>query len=219
MTVISLLFAKVRSLEKTCGQGSEPMPTDALVLASSSPRRSGLLDSVGLRFDIVRPETEEQRRPNEKPADYARRNAAEKAAWVLASLEPARADAVCLAADTIVVCGEDVLEKPEDRDHARRMLTRLSGATHEVLTGVCLKSTLKESLFVVATEVCFRELPPGEIEAYLGTEEPYDKAGSYAAQGRGAGFVSSIKGSYTNVVGLPLAQVLEALRNEFRFSI
>jgi len=188
---------------------TDKQPTqDALILASGSARRRDLLAAAGLAFTITVPDMEEVRRPGEAPLDYVRRNAREKA-FALADVD---ASGLVLAADTIVVLGSQVLEKPQDEAEARDMLACLSGSTHEVMTGVALRRS-NELLWneVVVTEIQMRELRPAEIAAYVDGGEPMDKAGSYGIQGGAAGFVRAVRGSYTNVVGLPVAEVLEAL--------
>jgi len=179
-----------------------------LILASGSARRRDLLASAGVAFKVRVPDMDEVRRPGEAPLDYVRRNARDKAF----ALNELGASTFALAADTIVVLGDDVLEKPKDEAEARAMLARLSGSTHQVMTGVALRRG-PELLWneVVVTEIEMRELSPSEIARYVDSGEPMDKAGSYGIQGGAAGFVRAVRGSYTNVVGLPLAEVLEAL--------
>ena len=175
-----------------------------LTLASASPRRRKLLAALGLDFNIVVPEIHETPLPNEKPRAFAERLAAEKARVV-------SEEGIVIAADTIVVHNEAILGKPADASHAREMLRALSGATHEVITGVCIKNTVRTVVFSVCTQVVFRVLEDAEIEEYIATGEPMDKAGAYAIQGGAAHMVRSIDGSYTNVVGLPLCELHESL--------
>ena len=189
-----------------------------LILASSSPRRRDLLQDAGFSFRIEFPEVDEVRRDDETPDGFALRAATEKAEWVAA-----RADtrgAIVLGADTVVADGNESLGKPHDADTARRMLAQLSGRTHRVVTGVCLVPVSPDGAdaerFAVSTFVTFRTLTPETIEAYIATGEPHDKAGAYAIQGHGGALVSRIDGSYTNVVGLPIEEVVEALRERFR---
>lgn len=144
----------------------------------------------------------------ESPADLVARLSLEKARAVRAR----RPGAVTLAADTVVVSGGSALGKPRDPADAVQMLRSLSGATHEVWTGVSILGRSEERTFSVCTLVTFRELNADEIAAYVAGGEPMDKAGAYAIQGGAAGFVTRIEGSYTNVVGLPLAEAVEALR-------
>ncbi|MEM6705596.1 MAG: Maf family protein [Acidobacteriota bacterium] len=180
-----------------------------LVLASGSPRRRELLQSLGLDF-VVRPsDIDETPRVGETADTLVRRLAKEKAAH-----EIHRGEAV-LAADTVVVLGDDILGKPEDPANARRMLTALQGRTHVVHTGIALALGPDEAQCsgeVVTTRVRLAAMTDAEIDWYAGTGEPDDKAGSYAIQGQGALFVESIDGNYTNVVGLPLPNVYQLFR-------
>jgi len=179
-----------------------------LILASASPRRRELLESAGLRFSVVPSDAIESIREGEAPDELVRRLAREKAA-VVAERAP---DAVILAADTVVALGAALLEKPVDGEDARRMLRALSGKAHQVWTGVAIADGGRLQDFCVRTEVRFRDLSDEEIGAYVASGEPMDKAGAYGIQGRAAAFVVGIQGSYTNVVGLPLAETLVALR-------
>lgn len=175
-----------------------------LILASASPRRRELLASLGVDFRVVIPEIDETPQPGEKPRAFAERLAKEKACAV-------EAEGVIIAADTIVVHHGSLLGKPVDAAHARNMLAALSGDLHVVITGVCLKNTTRTHVFSVATEVVFRTLDHVEIDTYVASGDPMDKAGAYAIQGGAAHMVRSIQGSYTNVVGLPLCELYEAL--------
>jgi len=188
-----------------------------LVLASASPRRRGYLDQLGYDFEAAVPDTEEQAHPGEAPEAYVRRNAQEKAAAVAARFSP---QAVVVAADTVVVLGGRIMEKPAGADGAREMLRSLSGQVHQVITGVCVRGkgpdgAERETVFAVTTDVEFKSLPDDEIEAYIASGEPMDKAGAYAIQGRAAYMIRRIAGSYTNVVGLPLTELEETLSREF----
>ena len=179
-----------------------------IILASRSPRRRDLLGLLGQTFRIIEPEHEEQRLPDEHAADYAVCNAREKARSVR---HHATENFFIIGADTIVVVDDIILEKPRDATDARAMLRTLSGRTHEVITGLALLTPAGERCTDVHTSVVFRALTDAEIEAYLATGEPFDKAGAYGIQGHAAHMVSEIRGSYTNVVGLPLAEVAEVL--------
>ncbi len=179
-----------------------------LVLASASPRRRELLAQIGVPCRVQPAAIDETPQAGEAPADYVLRMAEEKAAAVAATLPPA---VPVLAADTTVVIEEDVLGKPADAMDALAMLARLSGRTHEVMTAVCLSLDGALQSECVTTEVTFVSLDRETCEAYLATDEPWDKAGAYAIQGRGAVLVKRIHGSYSNVVGLPLAETWQLL--------
>jgi nucleoside triphosphate pyrophosphatase len=173
-----------------------------LVLASASPRRADLLRDAGFEFDIKPVDLDESPRPGEPAREYVARVAREKAEAV------AITDAACcvVGADTAVVVDGAILGKPSDPSEAVAMLTRLSGRTHEVLTGVCALHAGVVHDATVTTRVRFRDLDPAEIRAYVATGEPMDKAGAYAVQGGAAAFVAGIEGSHSNVVGLPMEQ-------------
>lgn len=177
-----------------------------LILASTSPRRAELLKSAGLKFSVVRPGADEKLHTGETPVEYAVRTAREKAESV-----PALSGAVILGADTVVAAEGRILGKPAGPEDAKTLLRLLSGKLHEVITGVCLRSSEKTVCFHVATAVLFRKLSNEEIAAYVATGDPLDKAGAYAIQNGAAGMVRRIDGSYSNVVGLPLCEVIEAL--------
>jgi septum formation protein len=182
--------------------------TSRLVLASQSPRRRELLAQLGIPLEVRPAHADESVRPGEPPRDYVLRLAREKARAV--------GGEVVLAADTAVVLGDEVLGKPADAADARRMLEALSGTEHEVLTAVCVRRAGGEGALeldaLAATAVRFARLSPAEIDWYVGTGEPLDKAGAYAIQGAGGAFVLSVAGSVSNVVGLPLAETADLLR-------
>lgn len=186
-----------------------------LVLASSSPRRQELLRYLGLPFTTEVPAIEEKRRPDENPLDYVQRNSREKAHIVYQTLPHHQPWAV-IGSDTIGVLDDEVLEKPLDTADAERMLARMSGRAHKVLTGLAVvygsgpASAVQQR--VIETEVFFKKLTAQEIAYYVGTGEPLDKAGSYGIQGIGGFLVEKISGSYSNVVGLPLVELTEILR-------
>jgi septum formation protein len=182
-----------------------------LVLASASPRRLELLRQAGIDPEVIASRIDETARAGEEALDYARRMSVEKAHAVAAKLDGGRP---ILAADTIVCLpdGEPrVLDKPASADEARVMLGRLSGRAHEVVTAYTLLYKGSERGRAVQTEVTFRALAPAELEGYIGSREWEDKAGGYAVQGLAAAFVRAVRGSYTNIVGLPLCEVLEDL--------
>jgi septum formation protein len=180
-----------------------------LILASASPRRRALLAQLGVAFDVATSNVPETPRPGELPAAFAQRVARDKAAEVARRCP----GALVLAADTVVVVDGAIFGKPQDRADARRMLAALSGRTHEVLTAVALRTPAGDvEELVVRSAVAFRALTTHEIDEYLDGNEPYDKAGAYALQGEAQRFVVQVRGSYTNVVGLPLDEVHELLR-------
>jgi septum formation protein len=175
--------------------------TAPIVLASGSPRRSEILTMLGLEFEIVRPDIDERPRGDEVPSAYVERLAREKALHVAEM----RADAVVIAGDTIVLLDGRMLHQPRDAKEAVSMIAALSGRTHDVLSGIAVK--VPERPIASAwerTRVHFRDLDASEIEAYVETGEPMDKAGAYGIQGRGAALVEGVDGDYFNVVGLPV---------------
>lgn len=178
-----------------------------LVLASQSPRRQEILRNAGIPFDIRISEIEERRRQDESAVDYVRRLAREKAEAVRRPADP-----MVLGADTVVVIGEHILEKPADSSDAGAMLQMLSGNRHQVITGICLRSSDKIIEDYAITDVFFRELDTEEIHAYVATGEPMDKAGAYAIQGIASKFIHRIEGCYFNVVGLPVSLVYQHLK-------
>ena len=180
-----------------------------LTLASASPRRRELLEQIGLRFTVHPVDVDETPRDCEAPDLYVLRMAREKA--LACQRLPGNIESLVLGADTSVVFAGAIMGKPGDRDEARAMLQRLSGHEHEVMTGVALAGPTAVRERVVTTRVVFRRLLDDEIEAYLDSGEPYDKAGGYGIQGLGGIFVTSLMGSYSAVVGLPLDATAELL--------
>jgi septum formation protein len=181
-----------------------------LILASASPRRMDLLREAGYVFDVEPAHVDESELAGERPAAYVLRVAAMKARTIAAR----HPDGIVLAADTTVVVNGTMLAKPANDADARRMLRLLSGRTHEVLTGVVLVRGGRESSVVVDTRVRFRPLAAAEIDWYVASGEPHDKAGAYGVQGLAARFVDSVEGSYSNVVGLPIGAVRALLDAE-----
>jgi septum formation protein len=181
-------------------------------LASLSPRRHELLLQIGVDHEVVGVDVDERRLPGEPPADYVVRLASAKAGAAAGSRAVARQPLPVLGADTAVVVDGEVLGKPRDRAEALGMLARLSGRTHEVVTGVALATAASVLTRVSLSRVGFRELDDGEMARYWASGEPADKAGAYGIQGLGAVFVSRIEGSYSGVVGLPLFETAEMLR-------
>ena len=173
------------------------------MLASASPRRAELLRAAGIEFDVLATDVDETPRAGERAYDYVTRLAAEKARAVT----PQAGGRPVLAADTAVVVDGEILGKPRDAADARRMLRMLSGRVHEVMTGVCVDSVSR----VDVTTVEFAQLSEDEIARYVASGEPMDKAGGYAIQGLASRFIRRIDGSYSNVVGLPVALVYAIL--------
>jgi septum formation protein len=181
-----------------------------LVLASASPRRAELLAAAGFAFRVVPADVDETPRADELPQAYALRVAREKADAVFHRCR--ESGSTVLGADTIVVLNGEILGKPDDSGDARRMLGLLSNAVHDVHTAVVVRTSHGERAQVVTTRVHFRPLDDNEIEWYVASGEPHGKAGAYAIQGRAARFVDRIEGSWSNVVGLPIAEVYRLLK-------
>lgn len=186
------------------------MTNATLYLASASPRRREILQQLGLAFQSLPQNIDESRLPGEPPEDYVLRLASGKARAALATPGNA-AGAICLGADTTVVCDGQIFEKPTDAADARRILGILSGKTHTVLTAVAVATASMHEVLLSKSEVIFKTLTTPEIVAYWATGEPADKAGAYGIQGLGAVFVSSINGSYSGIMGLPIAETLALL--------
>ena len=186
------------------------MPPRRLVLASASPRRLDLLSEAGYQPHVDPADVDETPDPVMAPADNAARFAREKA-QVVAARHPGD---VVIGADTIVTIGRELLGKPADRADAERMLRRLTGRMHQVVTCVHLPALddWPATSLAVTTAVIFRELDESEITGYLDSGEWDGKAGGYAVQGRAAAFTQAVMGSYSNVVGLPLCEVVEELK-------
>lgn len=179
-----------------------------LIVASSSPRRQYLMREAGFTFTVEKPDVDESF-PHDLPVDQVAKYLAEKKAeYFRLSMK----DEVVLTADTVVILGDKILNKPSDRNEAIDMLTDLSGNTHNVMTGVCILSKEKETSFDDLTEVTFQSLSRGEIEFYVDNYKPYDKAGAYGAQDWiGMIAIEKIIGSYFNVMGLPIHKVYQQL--------
>ena len=186
------------------------MAGSRIILASASPRRAELLESAGIRFEVVPGHIDETPFPAEQPIEHVLRLAAEKAREV-AGREHGD---FFIGADTIVLCDGEIMGKPCDKSDAVRMLRKLSGVAHSVITGYAVYARCDGFLHTSAVEttVFFKTLREAEINDYIATGCPMDKAGAYAIQGGAAHMVERIEGSYTNVVGLPLCEVVETLR-------
>lgn len=184
-----------------------------IILASSSPRRKELLEQVGLKFEIFSPDIDESVCIGESADHYVQRLAQQKAQAILAQFP----DAIVIAADTILVLDHKIIGKPESKQHAFEIWTALSDRQHDVLSGVCVRSSECDpntiQSMVVRTQVHFRKLSQLDMEQYWATGEPIGKAGAYAIQGYAAQFIQRIEGSYSNVVGLPLYETLQLLKN------
>lgn len=180
-----------------------------LILASASPRRAELLTAAGFTFEVRAAHVDETPRSGEAPAKYALRVAGDKAASIRAA--SAGPGDVILAADTVVIAQQQMLGKPENAADARRMLRLLEGATHEVVTGVVVLAAGNSFSEAVTTRVTFVRMSEREIDWYVETAEPGGKAGAYGIQGRAARFIDRIEGSWSNVVGLPIATVYRLL--------
>ena len=193
------------------------------ILASASPRRRELLEQLGLKFDIVvAPIDESGIDKGMLPDLYTGVLAMYKAAAVAKVLrEQGRSKEIIIAADTIVYSDGKILGKPENKENAKKMLSELSGKEHEVYSGLCVMR-IKDGYSVsrsVKTTVTFKDLSDSEIDAYVKTDEPDDKAGSYAIQGKASAFIKSISGDYFNVVGLPLSELYDILKDEFNIQL
>lgn len=180
-----------------------------LILASASPRRAELLTAAGFEFEVTPADVDETPVPGEDPTQYALRVARDKAGSVQSRCRDS--GAVLLSADTVVVAEGEILGKPEDSEDARRMLRLLAGKVHDVHTAVVVRRGPIERSQVVTTRVWFQPLDEAEITWYVSSGEPGGKAGAYAIQGRAARFIERIDGSWSNVVGLPVATVYRLL--------
>jgi septum formation protein len=182
-----------------------------LILASSSPRRAEILHDAGISFTVLSSAVDETPYANEAPVQLVQRLADAKADLVAARAVGA---SIIIAADTVVVIDKQILGKPRSTDEARRMLEMLSGRTHSVITGVSVLRLpeMERRQFVETTLVHFARLTSEDLSRYLATGEPFDKAGAYAIQGHAGRYIPRIEGCYFNVVGLPIARVVSALR-------
>ena len=193
----------IRSVDKK--NMTDKLNNLTLVLASASPRRADLLRAAGLEFTVRVADIDETQLPDEAPHAYVARLAQQKAQAV------ARPDETVLGADTTVVIGREIVGKPVDAEDARRMLRLLSGQWHEVLTAVALVNNNKVWSEIAVTRVKFAAMTEAEIDWYVETGEPFDKAGAYGIQGLASRFVERIEGNYANVVGLPVQVVYRLL--------
>ena len=185
-----------------------------LCLASASPRRQELLRQIGVEFDMIVSQIDEQNLPGEKPADYVLRVARDKAVEVRRRCQASHLSPLAvLGADTCVTLDGTILGKPRDREDGEGMLRRLSGRTHEVVSAIVLLCGEVEDSAINTSQVTFGPLTDKEISQYWNTGEPADKAGGYAIQGKAAAFIQHIAGSYSGIVGLPLYELVQVLKN------
>ena len=187
-----------------------------IILASNSPRRKELLNQLGLDFEVRVMSGIDESYPDNLPS----KDVAEYIASKNSSAYSIASDELLITADTIVVVGHDILGKPHDREDACRMLREISGKTHHVITGVCIRTDSKQSRFSVSTDVKFKNLTDGEIDFYVDHFKPYDKAGAYGIQEWiGLVGVESISGSFYNVMGLPVQRIYEELTASFGLNL
>ena len=204
----------------------EPLLNTPIILASTSPRRIYLMSQVYLAIEVLRPEADEKPLPGEKPGSLVLRLAKDKAQSVKELATQRFEKSIILAADTIVAApgGKLILGKPTSPEEAHKMLRMLSGKKHTVYTGYCLlqanrKGKNKRVTRVVQSHVKMRKLTEKEITRYVASGEPMDKAGAYGAQGLGMSLIEKIDGSYTNVIGLPMAQIFMDLEKSFQIPL
>jgi septum formation protein len=186
-----------------------------LILASASPRRAEILRNAGFEFEIRPAHVDETLLSGERPEDYVKRLAETKAKAIAGTIAREADASFVVGADTVVVVDGEIFGKPADAQDARRMLTRLSGRSHEVLTGIAVLRAADGTggTVVETTQVTFRLLSQQDIEDYIATGEPFDKAGAYGIQGLGGKFVPRIQGCYFNVMGLPVSRLWQMLRS------
>lgn len=192
-----------------------------IILASASPRRKELLEIMGLPFSVCVSDADETTDENLPPYFIVEQLSLLKASDVAGKLRAEGKKALVIGADTIVVFGGAILTKPKDKEDAKKMLTMLSGKWHSVLSGVTVMDTktAKSETFYVETKVHFVDVTEEDIDRYIATNEPMDKAGSYGIQGKGSVFIDKIEGDYFNVVGLPIHKLARVLKEEFGVSV
>ena len=185
-----------------------------LILASKSPRRIELFEKYGIKADSIPADIDESVAAEiHEPSDIVKYLSEKKAKHILGKFP----ETVVIAADTLVICDDNMLGKPKDKNDAYNMMRLLSGRSHKVISGICAASSDKCICESVETEVSFRELSEDEILGYISTNDPYDKAGGYGIQSLAGAFVRSINGDYYNVVGLPVSRLVEILRDSFGY--
>ena len=191
------------------------------ILASKSPRRKEILENIGLDFTVITADADETCFETD-PEEYVKVLALRKGEAVLERLRQSGAltpDTLIIASDTVVALENEILGKPRDKGDAARMLRAFSGKAHRVISGVALLTPEKTAVCAEVTRVLFDTVPENEIESYIATSEPYDKAGAYAIQGFAALWIRGIEGDYFNVVGFPLKRFADLLREEFSLSL
>lgn len=191
------------------------------ILASKSPRRKEILENIGLDFEIITADCDETCHL-EDPSDYVRELALRKGNAVREQLLQNGGiddNTLIIAADTVVACGNEILGKPKNPEDAARMLRMFSGKTHSVISGIALLGSEKTAARAETTLVCFDRIPEKEIEQYIATDEPHDKAGAYAIQGFASLWIKGIEGDYFNVVGFPVKCFNDLLRDQFDISL
>jgi len=189
-----------------------------VILASKSPRRKEILENLGVKFEIITADANEESDISDPKAlvtELARR----KGEAVAEKLGEGGADCLIIACDTLVYANGEFLGKPKDRENARRMLENLSGDHHFVVSGIYVKYGERSAVDAAFTKVIFDEIPPSDLEKYLDSTEPYDKAGAYAIQGWAGIYISGIEGDYFNVVGLPVNLLANTLKRELKIDI
>lgn len=184
-----------------------------IYLASNSPRRAELLDQIGVEYGVYAIEIDETRKIGEPAAEYVCRMATEKAQFAAGQLSAQQENYCVLAADTTIALDGDIIGKPADQDQCRCILGQLSARQHLVLTAVALATPAGMNWRLVQNRVSFKSLSAAEIESYCASVEPMDKAGAYAIQGKAALFITHLEGSYSAVMGLPLFETAELLRD------
>lgn len=189
-----------------------------IILASKSPRRKEILETLGLNFEIIVADADESS-DIQNPDELVMTLAARKGRAVLQKIGDGANDSLIIACDTLVYASGEFLGKPRDRSDAERMIRKLSGKAHSVVSGIYLYYNGREVGAAASTKVIFDELTDSDIEAYLNTSEPYDKAGAYAIQGRASAYISGIEGDYFNVVGLPVNLLCKTLKKEFGIDV
>ena len=190
----------------------------SIILASKSPRRKEILENLGLKFDIVTADADESSDIRE-PGTLVMTLAERKGLAVKEKLGDSADNSIIIACDTLVYCDGEFLGKPKSREDAERMIKMLSGSSHEVISGIFISYRGESANAYASTKVIFDKMTDSEIEAYLNTDEPYDKAGAYAIQGLASAHIKGIEGDYFNVVGLPVNVLCNTLKEKFGIEI